>query len=916
MKKILVFTVLLSTIANAQLTAPKITIPELYVTTLDVSWTRVTGATSYTLQRATDAAFTQNLTSVYTGSSPVYRETGLTQNTQYWYRVKATQGAIESQWASTTAKTLWSPSAASQGGNRFATAADVGVGGIWENTSINAGDYVLVGYTQTGGVEDFGGTQCAFGVPAIGSGAGQLNIAAGKKIVFLGGRGYDKVIVNFEGGGNGTSSDSLVITNALGQLRANVFEMWSPQWVKLTGQYDPVRKRGDPNYLGMRADDWSNLSGSFGFYFKGNYKNTGGFCLYIKGDAHDVTVEDFEAGEGNYTGLSVKNDGTQLYSFALPNTSGGWQTVTQTNITIPYPTSTIRLMANWGSSNFKVNWIQFVGASTYTIEAENYATGGSVGTAVQSTSDAGGGQELYNINQSGNYRDFADYNIVIPAGTYTINARISTTDASANLVIRQGSSVFNSLEVCWAYFHDFRQGEAAYSGSTQEDPQQPFSNAKFHHLLLIRAGLNAIQTGQLIGDGNVIENCVGIGTGTAAFNTFQRFQDQTIQQSTRQSGFTIRNNMLGGGGESFITLFMLMKGGYTNTTPNTFKNNLFEWLMGETGGYINTKDPSGVTVNIDSNIFRKCTAGGGRYAALYPWQATPVNYVINFESSEDRLFAVGSGVGTMNATNNIYDDSWAAGGNFVVKSGTVANLTVNEINNVRSTTLPHPQYNNYMDLPVGYDYTKIEGWVWGLSPQWNRYNTTGTEAANGPSSTSLAIPTSHPTAITMTIATIGNSGDVFTILEPGKNFSVGEYVVVKKNVYEESNFFVMQVTSWNATTGQLQGNSVSNQGSGTYNTWTVSRIRTYQQDDRVFYNKRWYKSLVNNNRANQPSLDGDSNWELIVFSNGSLKPVDDVRLPADDYYMQRGMGIGKVPNNEFVFRKRIPAGSDLKRRVF
>ncbi len=58
-------------------------------TTLRVNWTTVAGATSYTLQRATDSGFTANLFSVPNPANP-YDDSSLTANTQYWYRIVAT----------------------------------------------------------------------------------------------------------------------------------------------------------------------------------------------------------------------------------------------------------------------------------------------------------------------------------------------------------------------------------------------------------------------------------------------------------------------------------------------------------------------------------------------------------------------------------------------------------------------------------------------------------------------------------------------------------------------------------------------------------------------------------------------------------------------------------------------------------
>lgn len=58
-------------------------------TQIDLDWDASANADNYVLQRATDAAFTTGLTTVYNGSGTSYSNTGLTSATHYYYRVKA-----------------------------------------------------------------------------------------------------------------------------------------------------------------------------------------------------------------------------------------------------------------------------------------------------------------------------------------------------------------------------------------------------------------------------------------------------------------------------------------------------------------------------------------------------------------------------------------------------------------------------------------------------------------------------------------------------------------------------------------------------------------------------------------------------------------------------------------------------------
>ncbi len=83
------------TVATPQVAAPAApaapTASALAATTLTLNWTPVTGATSYTVQRATNQAFTTGVTTTtgtFTGASQAV--TGLTGNTTYYFRVTAT----------------------------------------------------------------------------------------------------------------------------------------------------------------------------------------------------------------------------------------------------------------------------------------------------------------------------------------------------------------------------------------------------------------------------------------------------------------------------------------------------------------------------------------------------------------------------------------------------------------------------------------------------------------------------------------------------------------------------------------------------------------------------------------------------------------------------------------------------------
>lgn len=73
---------------------------------INLTWNAVTFATSYTLQRATNSGFTTGLTTIYTGSTASFNDTGLAAVTVYYYRVKATAGGyLDSNYATDSTST-------------------------------------------------------------------------------------------------------------------------------------------------------------------------------------------------------------------------------------------------------------------------------------------------------------------------------------------------------------------------------------------------------------------------------------------------------------------------------------------------------------------------------------------------------------------------------------------------------------------------------------------------------------------------------------------------------------------------------------------------------------------------------------------------------------------------------------------
>lgn len=286
-----------ATISFAQVTAPKLGIQEIYSNSLVLSWTKPSGVASFELQRATDRNFTSAST-IYSGANQLYQESSLTQNTWYYYRVRSYDGvSTYSSWIVDSAKTFWTPTASSQGGNRIATSADLSI-----DPFINVGDYLIVGtdsyddgnYPWSGSIGGVAGLQ----IPQLPH---YYN-----KVCILGGRGYDFINLDMSLC-TGTKDSLRVVTNIGGQVQATI-GFGNLHFVKFTGKYDSVSKTGNKNYRGFDTNDWSKLEGSFGFFARGNYAHPELIITHVHGNTDSSIIEYVETGEGGYSGMTVKND--------------------------------------------------------------------------------------------------------------------------------------------------------------------------------------------------------------------------------------------------------------------------------------------------------------------------------------------------------------------------------------------------------------------------------------------------------------------------------------------------------------------------------------------------------------------------------------------------------------------------------
>lgn len=87
---------------------PTLTATSASTTSIALSWTAVSNATSYQLQRATNAAFSTGLnTSSQSGTS--VNATGLTNGTTYYFRIAAISSSGQGSWSNTASATATTP---------------------------------------------------------------------------------------------------------------------------------------------------------------------------------------------------------------------------------------------------------------------------------------------------------------------------------------------------------------------------------------------------------------------------------------------------------------------------------------------------------------------------------------------------------------------------------------------------------------------------------------------------------------------------------------------------------------------------------------------------------------------------------------------------------------------------------------
>lgn len=168
-------------------------------TSINLTWSAVSGVASYTLQRSTDPSFVSPApTTIPTTTASVSASlTGLTAGTLYYFRIMASTAEDNSLWASAQAKTYYSTTFAYTGAQQTWTVP----AGI-TSAQIEA-------WGAQGGSDN---SNIGYGINSGGKGGyakGVINVTTGQSIyVYVGGKGQDDYCTTsnggYNGGGNGT----------------------------------------------------------------------------------------------------------------------------------------------------------------------------------------------------------------------------------------------------------------------------------------------------------------------------------------------------------------------------------------------------------------------------------------------------------------------------------------------------------------------------------------------------------------------------------------------------------------------------------------------------------------------------------------------------------------------------------------
>ena len=293
-----------------------------------VNWSSVSGAADYTLQRSTDASFT-DAGDVYSGSSTSYNQSGLGDGT-YYYRVRASNSCGESGWRSGSAVTVSSIPSAPAAINYPTEDCGGDFTVSWSSVS-EAADYTLQRSTNASfadPAEVYSGSSTSYNQSGLGDGTYYYRVRAN----------------NASGVSDWRGGSALAVSSAPSPPTAIA--------------YPSIACDGDCEV------SWPAVSGS------------DGYVLQRSTDASFATKAILYSGSSisyHQTGLG---DGTYYYRVQAKNTCGesGWRTGSAVAIfSAPTPPASISYPNTDLDGNYTVSWATVEGADGYTLQRSEYS---------------------------------------------------------------------------------------------------------------------------------------------------------------------------------------------------------------------------------------------------------------------------------------------------------------------------------------------------------------------------------------------------------------------------------------------------------------------------------------------------------------------------------------------------------------
>lgn len=217
-------------------------------------------------------------------------------------------------------------------GWRYATEADAN---YWANVSVN--DVILFGKADT--YTNYPG-HASIVIRSIYTNYTRMPIAGGKKIhIWRGNYGHIEILAKADVAGvrgfveqNSSETNPVIITNLGGQVQygnygryghegqgvhEGTFTVNGFKHVFVTGEYDPVLKTGDAQYLGMDGDmtqhGWINRFGIFGDQKYTSFAHGTGHGLGFEASSFlSIKVRGVAVLHGYFAGFSIKSDNVSM----------------------------------------------------------------------------------------------------------------------------------------------------------------------------------------------------------------------------------------------------------------------------------------------------------------------------------------------------------------------------------------------------------------------------------------------------------------------------------------------------------------------------------------------------------------------------------------------------------------------------